>query len=68
MDDLGFGERLRELREARGITREELVERVGSGNQKTVWVHECGRKDPLLATVRRYAAALEVSVVELVRD
>jgi transcriptional regulator with XRE-family HTH domain len=66
--DAAFGRRLREVREERGLSREQLAERVGAGNQKTVWAHESGRKDPHLAIVRRYAAALGVSAARLVEE
>lgn len=63
-----FGQQLRSIRTEHGLTREELAERVGAGNAKTVWKYESGNTDPTVSTVRRFAAALRVSAAELLEE
>lgn len=61
-----FGARLREVRLKRGLSQQELAERVGIP-QPHVSAMESGVKFPNLLTVLRLAAALECKVTELVR-
>jgi transcriptional regulator with XRE-family HTH domain len=65
MDDSHFGMCLREVRQERGLTREQLAELLGAGNAKTVWAYESGQKDPRVTTVRRFAEALGVDAGRL---
>jgi transcriptional regulator with XRE-family HTH domain len=60
-----FGARLREVRLKRGLSQQELAERVGIP-QPHVSAMESGVKFPNLLTVLRLAVALECKVVELV--
>jgi transcriptional regulator with XRE-family HTH domain len=68
MIDEAFGAALRTVREERGLSREELAERLGAGNGKNVWRLESGKTDVYLSTVRRLAAALGVEPSQLLED
>jgi len=61
-----FGARLREVRLKRGLSQQELAERVGIP-QPHVSAMESGVKFPTLLTVLRLAAALDCKVTNLVR-
>ncbi len=65
MKGIAVGKRLRELRESKGLTQEELGKRAGLHRvHVTQW--ESGRyPDPRLETLRRLAKALGVSLGEL---
>jgi transcriptional regulator with XRE-family HTH domain len=60
-----FGAHLREVRLKRGLSQQELAERVGLP-QPHVSAMESGAKFPNLLTVLRLAVALECKVIELV--
>jgi transcriptional regulator with XRE-family HTH domain len=59
-----FGRRLRELRDQRGLSQEELAHRAGIH-----WTYyggiERGERNPALANINRIAEALDVSLSEL---
>jgi transcriptional regulator with XRE-family HTH domain len=59
----GFGGRLKRLREAAGLTQEQLAERAGC-NQFTVAKLEGGRQEPAWPLVLQLADALGVSTEE----
>jgi transcriptional regulator with XRE-family HTH domain len=59
-----LGERVRELRQARGWTQEALGER-SALSYKFVGEIERGRGNPSVETLQRLSAALEVDVTEL---
>jgi transcriptional regulator with XRE-family HTH domain len=61
-----FGARLREVRLKRGLSQQELAERVGIP-QPHVSAMESGVKFPNLLTVLRLADALGCKVTELIR-
>lgn len=56
---VAFGERLRELRNRRGISQETLAHRAGV-NRTSVWTCENGGSDPRLSTILRLARGLDV--------
>jgi transcriptional regulator with XRE-family HTH domain len=58
------GDRLRQEREAAGLTQEQLGERAGVDGT-AVSHYEAGRRRPDPATVTRLAAALELAVADL---
>jgi ribosome-binding protein aMBF1 (putative translation factor) len=60
-----IGATIRKLREARGITQEQLADAVGMmrGNISRI---EAAKHRPTLETIERIAKALKVSVVELI--
>jgi transcriptional regulator with XRE-family HTH domain len=59
-----FGERLRELRVAKGMNQTELADAAGvSQNGLSQW--ERGEREPSLAMAAKLAAALDVSLDEL---
>lgn len=61
-----LGERVRERREKRGLTQEELAHRAGL--HRTYMTHvETGRVNPALETLARLALALECDVADLTR-
>jgi transcriptional regulator with XRE-family HTH domain/predicted transcriptional regulator len=59
-----FGQRLRHLRRARGLTLSELGERVGRA-PSALSLFENGRREPKLSLIEQLAAALSVPVSEL---
>lgn len=60
----GFGRRLRDARQAVGLTQVELADAVGS-SQSAISQLESGERNPSLVTVQRLATALKVSVGDL---
>lgn len=65
MLDEAFGLSLRSVREERGLSRDQLAERMGVLSGKTIWKYESGQVDARISTVRRFAAALSVDAAEL---
>ncbi len=61
-----FGQRLRHIRRARGLTLTELGERVGRA-PSALSLLENGRREPKLSLIEALASALSVSPDELVR-
>src|SRR6202522_2663568 len=59
-----FGQRLRHLRRAQGLTLSELGERVGRA-PSALSLFENGRREPKLSLIEQLAAALSVPVSEL---
>jgi len=57
-----FGERLRELREAEGLTQQELADRAGLTLQRVFKIEQGQSEDPRWSTVLKLAAGLGVSV------
>jgi predicted transcriptional regulator/DNA-binding XRE family transcriptional regulator len=66
LDLVTFGQRLRHLRRARGLTLSTLGERVGRAPSQLSLL-ENGRREPKLSLLNALAAALEVPVEELLR-
>src|SRR5579875_2054576 len=64
IDLVTFGQRLRHLRRARGLTLSELGERVGRA-PSALSLFENGRREPKLSLIEQLAAALSVPVTEL---
>ena len=62
-----FGENLRRIRKARGISQEELARLLGTSKQ-VISRYENGQRSPKLSTVEEYADKLGVSVAMLVTD
>lgn len=60
---LAFGARLRELREAAGLSRPQLARLAGT-KQERIYEHETGQRAPSLEAAQRYADALGVSLAE----
>lgn len=59
-----FGRRLRELREAQGISQEDLAGRAGV-HRTYVGLLERGERNVTLRTVEKLAAALQLEMAEL---
>jgi len=57
--------RLAEIRQRRSLTQDQLAEMMGSG-QPTISKHEQSLEKAPLATIRRYAEALGVTVGDIV--
>src|SRR6266571_3855624 len=66
LDLTTFGQRLRHLRRARGITLAELGARVGRA-PSALSLLENGRREPKLSLIESLARALSVSTEELLR-
>src|ERR1700744_2018395 len=64
IDLVTFGQRLRHLRRARGLTLTELGERVGRA-PSALSLLENGRREPKLSLIEQLAAALSVPVPDL---
>jgi XRE family transcriptional regulator, fatty acid utilization regulator len=64
IDLMTFGQRLRHLRRARGLTLTELADRVGRA-PSVLSLIENGRREPKLSLIEQLAAALSVPVAEL---
>ena len=62
-----FGENLRRIRKARGISQEELARMLGTSKQ-VISRYENGQRSPKLSTVEEYADKLGVSAAMLVTD
>ena len=67
MDEM-FGAQLKAIRQERGLSREELSERMGTTTPARIWECEVGRRDVRLSTLRRFAAALDVSPAVLLEE
>ena len=66
MSSRQFAMRLRQIREAHGMTQETLAKKAGVTRAYLSRL-EMGRHDPPLSRLRKLAKALGVSVAELVR-
>lgn len=62
MTPLTFGQRLRQLRESRGLTGNALAQLAGM-KQQTVWRLETGERTPSLESLRALARALGVEEI-----
>lgn len=62
-----LGNRVRDLREARGMTRRELADAAGISD-RYVFQFECGRGNMSVLLLRRLASALDVPVERLVAE
>lgn len=54
-------DRLRELRERKGLSLDALAEMLGSSGAKDIWRYETGKTEPGGEKVRQLALALETS-------
>ena len=61
------GERLRQLREGRGLTQEALALRVGVTRQ-TIYRMEQGRDDMKLSRLQHLVRAMDANITELLSD
>ena len=61
-----FAMRLKQIREAKGLTQETLAKKVGVSRAYLARL-EMGRHDPPLSKLRAIARALKVDVAELVK-
>ena len=62
-----FGKNLRRLRSERGLTQNELADRMGV-RPASICAMECGQANATLSTVSRLAAALDVDASEFLRE
>ena len=62
-----FPERLRRLRESRGLTQRELAEAIGVSRQ-AIGLYEAGEREPDLSTLQKLARALGTSMSYLVGE
>ncbi len=61
-----FGKRLADLRKQRGLTQEQLAERLDM-SRLAVAYFETGRRWPRLTTIKRIARCLQVDVGDIFR-
>lgn len=66
LDVVTLGQRIRHLRRTRGLTLAQLAEHVGAASSALSMI-ENGRREPRLSLLQAIAAALEVSVEDLLR-
>jgi len=59
-----FGEHVKAIRESLGLSQEDLAGRVGNVSQNISRL-ECGRINPTLLQLEKYAAGLDMSVSDL---
>lgn len=64
---VAFGERIRQLRQAAGMTQEDLAERCGLFRTYMSRI-ETGKANPTLSMIHALATSLGVSMVELFDD
>jgi transcriptional regulator with XRE-family HTH domain len=62
-----FGSNVRRLRQARKLSQEALADSVGLAVTYVGQI-ERGRRNPTLAVVERFAAALKVDALDLLRE
>ena len=62
-----FGENLRRIRKAKGISQDELARVLGTSKQ-VISRYENGQRSPKLSTVEEYADRLGVSVAMMVTE
>jgi transcriptional regulator with XRE-family HTH domain len=69
MEDVGsrFARRLREIREEKGLTQEQLAASAGNMSRAFLGALERGEKSPGLMTLDRLARALGVDAADLLR-
>lgn len=65
---VAFGMAVRQLRQRRGETLEEVADRLGRTDAKYLGELERGWHTPSISTAKKIADALEVSLARLVRD
>lgn len=65
-----LGERIRTIREAKGLTQNDLAIRCGwdTAGQGRIGNYEKDRREPNLSDLRKIATALQVSLVDLLED
>lgn len=63
-----FGENLRKLRQARGITQEELSEKLGYSSRSSINKIEAGDRDMPRSKIEQAAKILGVSPLELFKN
>jgi transcriptional regulator with XRE-family HTH domain len=63
-----FGAAVRDVRQQRGETLEDVARRLGRMDAKYLGEIERGWHSPTISTVKRIATALNLSVAELTRD
>lgn len=63
-----FGERLKKLREARGITQEEFASKLGYVNRSSINKIEVGRSDMPRSKIELAAKILNISPLELFKN
>ncbi len=61
-----FKDMLRKLREAKGMTQEQLAERVGVTREYITMLESGARANPTIDTLKKLAKVLKVKVGELV--
>lgn len=64
----GIGQRVRELRKAKGLKQEALTAMIGAKSHSTISELELGRRLPSSATLHALAAVFQVSVGYLLGD
>ncbi len=67
MDARQFGRRLRELREAAGLSQKELADRMGVQQTAVSW-WERGRREPSFGNAVKLAEALGVNVLAFLEE
>ena len=65
---MNFGAKVKELRKSKGITQEELAQRIGLTSKSTICKIERGQRMTPIPVVSKIAAALGVSVAELLEE
>lgn len=67
VDDVTLGERIRIARTMRGLSQEELAERIGK-DQKAISKYELGQRRMFATEIPKLAAALDVPIIFFFED
>jgi transcriptional regulator with XRE-family HTH domain len=63
-----FGLRLKQIREMRGMTQDELAESLGVSDARTIRFWESGKNSPNIAKLEPLAKVLDVKVADFFKD
>lgn len=65
MGDIEFGKRLKQARESKKLTQQEVADKLGIGKPQTISAYETGKNDPSIDTLRKLSEIYDVSTDEL---
>ncbi len=63
-----IGQKIRKLRQEKGMTQKQLGEKLGQLSQQQIGQWETGKANPKIETLKKIAAALEINISEFLDD